>query len=147
MIKARSSRGHRLVTLILVTDVGDNFEMLVTDSANWTRETFHRHNDNVTDILKLSPSYSHQNSQRIWIQASLIPALGSVLNSIMSAEPCGQIKNNEKDKNHLIKCIILSVLSLNAKCEERIINDSSANSYFKLIFNTTHDNYKWLEIT
>ena len=101
----------------------------------------------MSPVLKLSPSYSHQYSQRIWIQASLIPALGSVLNSIMSAEPCGQIKNNEKDKNHLIKCIILSVLSLNAKCEERIINDSSANSYFKLIFNTTHDNYKWLEIT
>ena len=75
-------------------------------------------------------------------EVSLKPAQGSVLNSIMSAEPCGQIKNNKKDKNHLIKCIILSVLSLNAKCEERIINDSSANSYFKLIFNTTHDNYK-----
>ena len=36
VIKARSSRGaaHRLVTLMLVIDVGDNFEILVTDSLN-----------------------------------------------------------------------------------------------------------------
>ena len=47
-----------------MTDVGDGFDgvqfdMLRSDSSHWESQ---QHNDSVTNIVKLSPSQSHQHN-------------------------------------------------------------------------------------